>query len=202
MDSGGLYGLNHLKEHPEISKRDLKLIRALMPSARTVLDVGAGRGGFVLEAIKNGLQAVALDINPRAVEVWRTQEVPGVLGDALASPFYTRAFDVVRAKELLEHTPSPLALVLSMKQLLRQGGLLIVHVPSPYSQLFPAGNFWDDYTHIRPLSRLGLRRLIEDAGMHLIRVEGYIAGRNAVERLLGLLTARFLPHTYRAVATH
>jgi hypothetical protein len=103
-------------------------------------------------------------------------------------------------KEIIEHVADPRALVEASRRLLRPGGVLIAHVPSPYSQLYPAGNFWDDYTHVRPLSRLGLQRLFEDSGMSVVEITGYTAGRNRFERLLGHALARVLPHTYRVIA--
>ena len=192
--------LAHVHEHPEISDADLGLIRKLAPEARLVLDIGAGRGGFVRAARARGLQAWALDLEPDAAHLWRRDGVPGALGDGARAPFADGSLDVVRLKELIEHVEDPLALIREAARLLRPGGLLIVHTPSPYSQLYPVGNFWDDYTHVRPFSRLGLRRLIEDGGLRLERIEGYVAGRNALERALGRLLAPVLPHTYRVLA--
>ena len=192
--------LAHVHEHPEISDADLRLIRKLAPEARLVLDIGAGRGGFVSAARGRGLQAWALDLEPDAAHLWQRDGVPGALGDGARAPFADGSLDVVRLKELIEHVEDPLALIREAARLLRPGGLLIVHTPSPYSQLYPVGNFWDDYTHVRPFSRLGLRRLIEDGGLRLERIEGYVAGRNALERALGRLLAPVLPHTYRVLA--
>jgi SAM-dependent methyltransferase len=192
--------LVHLREHPEIVDADLSLLARHRPSAVRVLDIGAGRGSFVLQARGRGLEAWGLEMQPEAAVVWRDRGVPGALGDGFRAPFADGAFDIVRMKEVLEHVQDPLALVLEAKRLLRKGGILLIHVPTPYSQLYPVGNFWDDYTHVRPFSRLGLRRLFEDAGMRLVALDTYTAGRNAAERLLGKLLAYVIPHIYRAVA--
>ena len=194
--------LAQAREHREIAADDVRLVKRLLGRATgvRVLDVGAGRGIFVEEARALGLAVVATDIEPAAGPVWRLHGVPGIIADAFAPPFKESSFDVVRLKEVIEHVADPRALVVASMSVLRPGGYLIAHVPSPYSQLYPAGNFWDDYTHVRPLSRQGLRRLMEDSGLTEISIDGYVAGRNALERGLGRLLRRILPHTYRVVA--
>jgi SAM-dependent methyltransferase len=192
--------LSHIHEHPEIESTDLAEVRRLLRTPGRVLDVGAGRGGFVLLARGGGVEACALDLEPSAAPIWRQRGVPGVLADAFNPPFRDGAFAVVRLKEIIEHVEDPRALVVTARALLRPGGCILAHVPSPYSQFYPVGNFWDDYTHVRPFSRLALQRLFEDSGMILVSIAGYTAGRNAIERALGKLVASFLPHTYRVVA--
>ncbi len=192
--------LSHIHEHPEIEAADVAEVQRLLRLPGRVLDVGAGRGGFVLLARSRGMDACALDLEPSAAPIWRQRGVPGVLADAFNPPFQDGVFAVVRLKEIIEHVEDPRALVAAARALLRPGGCILAHVPSPYSQFYPVGNFWDDYTHVRPFSRLALQRLFEDSGMILVSIKGYTAGRNAVERTLGKLIASFLPHTYRVVA--
>ena len=96
---------------------------------------------------------------------------------------------------------NPLALVREARRILRRGGLFSAHVPSPYSQFYPVANFWDDYTHVRPLSHTGLHRLLSDAGFSVQLVRGYTAGRNPFERALGRALALVVPHTWLALGT-
>ena len=194
--------LAHVHEHREIAAADIRIIRRLLSpaSGMRVLDVGAGRGVFVEEARAAGLDVLATDLEPAAARVWQAHGVRGVIADAFAPPFRGTPFDVVRLKEVIEHVEDPRALVVASTSVLRPGGYLVAHVPSPFSQFYPAGNFWDDYTHVRPFSRHGLARLMEDSGLRDVVIEAYVAGRNPIERALGLLLRRVLPHTYRVVA--
>ncbi len=193
--------LAHVREHPEIAAADVRIIRRLLgPGDVRILDIGAGRGVFVDEARATGLDVLATDLEPAAARVWQANGVRGVIADAFAPPFRGTPFDVVRLKEVIEHVEDPRALVMASISILRPGGYLIAHVPSPFSQFYPAGNFWDDYTHVRPFSRHGLMRLMEDSGLRDAVIEAYVAGRNPVERALGQLLRRVLPHTYRVVA--
>ncbi len=193
--------LAHVREHREIAAADVRIIRRLLgPGAIRILDIGAGRGVFVDEARAAGLDVLATDLEPAAARVWSARGVRGVVADAFAPPFRGTPFGVVRLKEVIEHVEDPRALVVASASILRPGGYLIAHVPSPFSQFYPAGNFWDDYTHVRPFSRQGLLRLMADSGLRDAVVEAYVAGRNPVERALGQLLRRVLPHTYRVVA--
>jgi ubiquinone/menaquinone biosynthesis C-methylase UbiE len=192
--------LSHIREHPEIQAADLDRLEQLVHCPLRILDVGAGRGGFVLAARKRGHTAMALDVERTAASIWSRRGVPGVLGDAFAIPFVAGSFNVVRLKEIIEHVGDPRRLLEAAARVLDQDGIVLAHVPSQYSQLYPAGNFWDDYTHVRPLSRLGLRRLLEDSGLQIRSLDGYTAGRNTAERMLGRVMAVAVPHTYRVIA--
>lgn len=191
--------LVHLREHLEVIEADIKLIRGYLAGGR-LLDIGAGRGSFVREARAAGFDAIGLDMEPGAIAVWSETRLPGVVADGFRAPFAAGVFDLVRLKEVLEHVEDPLALVKEARRLLRPGGIFLAHVPTPYSQLYPVGNFWDDYTHVRPMSRLGLRRLLADGGFEVLRIDAYTAGRSPVERALGLVLARVFPHIYRVTA--
>jgi 2-polyprenyl-3-methyl-5-hydroxy-6-metoxy-1,4-benzoquinol methylase len=192
--------VEHIHEHRDIVDADLTIIGRALPAAGHVLDIGAGPGIFVASARERGLDALALDIEHSAASAWRDALSPGVLADAFHLPFRPRSFGVVRIKEVIEHVADPLGLLLAARDVLTPGGMVIAHVPSPYSQFYPIANFWDDYTHVRPLTRRGLARLFADAGLRCDRIEGYVSGRNRAERIAGAVIGRVLPHTYRVVA--
>jgi SAM-dependent methyltransferase len=103
-------------------------------------------------------------------------------------------------KEIIEHVADPRSLVEGAVRLLRGDGLLLAHVPTPYSQLYPVANFWDDYTHVRPFTRLALHHLMEDCGMRVAEIRGYVGGRNGLERTLARVLGRLAPHVYRVIA--
>lgn len=192
--------LAHLKEHPELVEWDLRLLDRVTGKGTRLLDIGAGRGTFVRAARARSLDAIALDMQPEVVTIWPGLSVPGFLGEGTHLPFASGAFNVVRAKEVLEHVVDPLAMTREIRRILKPGGLFLAHVPSPYSQLYPVGNFWDDYTHVRPMSRVALTRLMYDAGLKLDTIEGYTAGRSPIERAVGRVLALVVPHIYRVVA--
>jgi len=189
--------LEGIREHPEISREDIRILRRYLPGAHRIVDIGCGQGGFLglLEG-EFGL-AIGLDLSAEAVRMCPERGASGIRSDALFLPLRTGSMDVVRAKEIIEHLPDPLSMVREAYRVVRPGGLFLAHVPSQYSTLYPAGNFFDDYTHIRPLSRSGARRLIGDWGFELLFIHGYTAGRNKLERGAARLLAIILPHTWR-----
>lgn len=197
MDEGYF---RHIVEHPEISERDVRIIRTQVPKARRIVDLGCGRGGFVsiCGQVLDGV--VGLDNDPAAARICRAQGLPCLLGDVCSLPFTAASLDVVRAKEIIEHMADARLMLREIYRVLRPGGLLLTHVPSQFSAFYPAGNFWDDYTHVRPLSRLGLRRLLEDTGFQVVSLAGYTAGRNSAERLLGRALSLVVPHTWLGAA--
>ena len=197
MDEGYF---RHIVEHPEISAQDVDIIHALYPDARHIVDLGCGRGGFASVCGQERDGVIGLDNDPTAASICLAQGLPCLLGDVGALPFASSSFDVVRAKEIAEHLADARPMLREVYRVLRPGGLFLIHVPSQFSTFYPVGNFWDDYTHVRPLSRLGLQRLLEDAGFQLVFIKGYTAGRNRAERLLGRLLGLMLPHTWRGVA--
>ncbi len=197
MDEGYI---GHIVEHPEISVRDLEVIRAHQPNAHWIVDLASGRGGFIATCQGEPMEVLGLDNNPVAARICRGQGLPFVLGDVASLPFASGSLDVVRAKEIIEHLGDASTMLEEIHRVLRRDGLFLAHVPSQFSTIYPVGNFWDDYTHVRPLSRLGVKRLLEDGGFQLIFIRGYTAGRNAWERLAGRVLSLVLPHTWLAVA--
>ena len=197
MDEGYF---RHIVEHPEISARDVGIIQTLQPDARHIVDLGCGLGGFVSICRQELDEVFGLDNDPAAASICRGQGQPFLLGDVGALPFASQSLDVVRAKEVIEHLTDARPMLREVYRVLRPGGLFLSHVPSQFSALYPVGNFWDDYTHVRPLSRLGLQRLLEDSGFQLVFIKGYTAGRSAAERMLGRLLSLILPHMWLGAA--
>ena len=197
MDEGYF---KHIVEHAELSAADVESIRGHLPDARRVVDIGCGRGGFVELCRRQLGDGLGLDNEPAAARICREQGLPFVLADAERLPFIDGSLDVVRAKEIIEHLPNPRIMLAEIHRALRPGGLFLSRVPSHFSALYPIGNFWDDYTHVRPLSRLGMRRLLEDSGFQVRSIAGCTPGRNTVERALGRVLGLVVPWSWVAVA--
>ena len=55
---------------------------------------------------------------------------------------------------------------------------------------------------VRPFCRIGLQRLLEDAGFTDIRMEGYTPPLRAWQRPVGAIASRIFPFLWRAVAAN
>jgi SAM-dependent methyltransferase len=182
--------------------RDLHLAHST-PRRRPVLDVGCGRGAFVRACLDSGIDALGIEAFSASSRLAARSGAPVLQGAGESLPIATGAFDIVRLKEVLEHVQQPLSLAKEMRRALRPNGVFLAYVPTQWSQLYPfPANFYDDYTHVRPFSRVGLQRLLEDAGFTDIRIEGYTPPLRAWQQPIGAIASRILPFLWRAVAAN
>jgi SAM-dependent methyltransferase len=120
-----------------------------------VLDLGCGSAWLG----RHFPRYTGVDGSPEAVEAARAAGREVMLADVEEPlPFEDASFDGVVLKDLLEHVPDPVAVVREVRRVLRPGGR--VFASSPDAQRW----VWDDYTHRRPFTRRGFRRLFEDQG--------------------------------------
>jgi SAM-dependent methyltransferase len=190
-----------LREPAALVERDLALLRAVSSRARPVVDVGCGNGAFVRACGAAGIAAVGVEAFHASIAVAARSGAPVVHAAGEELPFATASLDAVRLKEVLEHVPRPLDLAREIRRVLRPGGVLLAYVPTQWSTLYPfPANFWDDYTHVRPFSRVGLRRLLDDAGFARARIEGCTPPLRPWQRPVGALLSRTAPFLWRAVA--
>jgi ubiquinone/menaquinone biosynthesis C-methylase UbiE len=100
-----------------LEKRLLRQMRARFPEAYTMLEVGCGTSHFTCWFWEEGLRVAGLDVSTAMlIEAVRLGRPPCVLGDALALPFATGAFDLSVLITTLEFVADPaLALVEAMR---------------------------------------------------------------------------------------
>jgi 2-polyprenyl-6-hydroxyphenyl methylase / 3-demethylubiquinone-9 3-methyltransferase len=100
---------------------------------KRVLDVGCG-GGLLAESLaRQGAQVSAIDLAPSMIEVATLHAHESQLQIdyqvASAEQFaqqHAGAFDVITCMELIEHVPSPAALLQALAQMLQPGGQLFI----------------------------------------------------------------------------
>jgi SAM-dependent methyltransferase len=128
-----------------------------------LLDVGAGTGWLA----EHFSDYTGVDGAPEAVEAAQAAGRNVLLADLREGlPFEDASFDGVIAKDVLEHIPDPAALVTEIARVLAPGG--IVFASSPDAQKW----VWDDYTHVRPFTKRGFRKLFSDQGL-TVRTASY-----------------------------
>ena len=109
------------------------LARRCELAQRRVLDIGCG-GGLLAESLaRHGAHVSAIDMAPGMIEVARLHAHESQLQidyqQCSAEQLAARGaapFDVITCMELIEHVPSPAALLAAAAQLLRPGGDLFV----------------------------------------------------------------------------
>jgi len=154
-----------------------------------VLDVGAGSAPFA-----HRLQArwyVALERE--------TRFRPAVVGSADLLPFAEECFQGAICTEVLEHLPDPRRCLREIHRVLAPGGHLYLTAPMLWSLHYEPHDYFRFTGH-------GLRFLVEEAGLEVVRVEplgglfSFVSMR-LCEKLFNLLKklAVFLPRRHRAL---
>ncbi len=89
-------------------------------------------------------------------------------------PFKESSFDLIRMDHILEHLCDPQNVMGQIKRLLKRGGEVYISTPNERSLFIPSFNFghkahgpfnfFDDPTHLRPVTTHGLYCWLENAG--------------------------------------
>jgi len=155
------------------------LEKHVAPGSR-VLDVGAGSGAFSRRLQDHGYKVIATDIDPRA---WRASSVPFLATDAAhgLAERLDEPFDAVCCLEVMEHVENPWQLAREFARLLCPGGIALISTPNVGSFLsrvrfLRTGRFHQfderdcDYGHVRPITDLEMRTLLQRAGFEVREV--------------------------------
>ena len=131
-----------------------------LPQGARVLDVGAGQGTLMakLAELRPDLELVAFEMAPAG----DAQGYSWVAGDACKLPFQSGHFRLVLCRHVIEHVPDSMRMVHELERVLGAGGRLYLECPDVRSAMsWSPLNFWEDPTHLRPYTRVGLARVFE-----------------------------------------
>jgi 2-polyprenyl-3-methyl-5-hydroxy-6-metoxy-1,4-benzoquinol methylase len=95
-----------------------------------ILDVGCGRGWFLLEAKKRGWQVYGTEFSKRAIEIGHEQGIQMQAGALSDSMFADEYFDVILSIEVLEHIDNPKEELQRIHKFLRKGGCFYCTTPN------------------------------------------------------------------------
>lgn len=143
-------------------------LRFSISAGSRLLDVGYGRGDFLAAFHRRGIVVAGVDQSPFAIENCKDFDVHLCNVAEGKLPFADASFDVVFHKSLLEHLVDPEPLMAETLRILKPGGRLIAMVPDWMSQI---KIYYDDHTHCRPYTVVGLRDLMEICGFDKTEAE-------------------------------
>ncbi|MDD4108656.1 MAG: class I SAM-dependent methyltransferase [Prolixibacteraceae bacterium] len=139
MDIKKEYDKTYIKSNKYLKNRQHKIKKAswilqialgLNPDLKSLLEIGSSIGS-TLEAAKNtGLEHLGIDINEYAIEYCKNNGLNAenkTLEELIAE--YQR-FDIIFMQHVLEHFEDPFLVLDQCKQLLNDGGLVVILVPN------------------------------------------------------------------------
>jgi SAM-dependent methyltransferase len=122
------YRLAHPGWHPA-TEWYADLVRAHLPPAGRLLDVGCGRGGLVEQLAHPLPQMIGIDPDWLSLRQHRL-EIPRAAAFSDQIPFAAGSFDVVFASWLLEHLERPSHTFNEISRVLKPGGVFVFITPN------------------------------------------------------------------------
>lgn len=155
------------------------ITRSLGRKPASILDIGAGAGGFLSEMVEEGFVAradvLALEPSPEAQAVLAARQLPilsaplSELATVEVQPFP----EVVTLLDVLEHLDEPVRTLLDISRRLPEGGHLVILVPA----LPSLWSTWDELLHHkRRYTRRALREHLAQGGFDVVALQYCFAG--------------------------
>lgn len=158
------------------------IIRNKIAEAQFILDVGCGKGVWDVHPFQT---ITGVDILKQKI-LHYDNYIQHNLEQGL--PKLNDKYNLVIAKDILEHLHHPLDILKQIHELMIEEGMLVVKVPDYRSK-----NAWADYTHIRPYTRGSIIQIVKDAGFEVesvVRLGGYFLPNLIPQAFSWLVVAR------------
>jgi len=95
-----------------------------------LLDVGCGNGRYLRTMRSLGWQVEGVELNRQSAEFCRSTGLSVHNGDLASAQFPSASFDVITARHVIEHIPTPQRFMAELARLLKPGGSLVVETPN------------------------------------------------------------------------
>ncbi|WP_350286741.1 class I SAM-dependent methyltransferase [uncultured Croceitalea sp.] len=168
----GLLNKVYLKVKNYSLKKKVVLIDSFGATKKTLLDVGAGTGDFLLAAKKANWNVSGVEPNKTAQK--RASE-KGISLEERLDVFSGEKFEVITLWHVLEHLPDLEEQIKLVNSLLEDEGTLIVAVPNFKSyDAEHYGKFWAAYDvprHLWHFSKTAIQLLFEKRQMKLVQIK-------------------------------
>jgi O-antigen chain-terminating methyltransferase len=146
----------------------------LFAGARTVVDIGCGRGEFLAALKAAGVHARGVDMNRAMVEAARARGLDAIHGDALAflSSLPDESVDGLMSAQVVEHLEPPyLARLLDVaRRKLTPGAVIAIETINPACWLAFFSSYIRDLSHVRPIHPETLQFLVRAHGFERVAI--------------------------------
>lgn len=157
-----------------------------------ILDLGGNNCEWAATRGYTKHDYIGIDVNEKALKIAKSNGHNVMKYDLERGtvPFKNGVFDMVIAKDVLEHIYSFVDITKEINRVLKRNGKLFVSVPAEFSFIL-----WDDYTHKRAFSVRGITSLLQDCGFHIDKIDK-ICGWALSLRLINLIYPRLATQSY------
>lgn len=147
-----------------------------------VLDVGCGQGWAVLEAARQGVRAIGLDLSPELLSKARSRvqqqqldHAPSfILGKSDNVPLAPNSVDILICTELIEHTLETESTLGEMERLLKPAGQCIMSLPTKYTEDLIA-RFSDSFLrysgHVKQFTLMEIKGLLAKHQIEVLHIQ-------------------------------
>ena len=162
-----------------------------LPEGARVLDVGCGTGKTLLylASARPDLYLYAVDINDVGAKLPSCVDFQIAKVEELVDIFQENLFDAVICQHVIEHLQFPMKMLDSFKKILKPGGVVYFETPN-WTRLFihfSFNFFWNDYTHIRPYSKMTFKRLLSNFNFTLLELRSFSSAPLISRKIIGPL---------------
>ena len=139
-----------------------------MKIGSSILDVGCGRGEFLSGFITSDLEGYGVDRSNSILETFNDIKFQQSDLEKDGIPYPDNFFEYVFSKSVIEHFYNPDNLGKEIFRVLKPGGLVITMCPS---WEYNIKNYYEDYTHRSPFTKVALRDFLIIQGFTNVEVE-------------------------------
>jgi ubiquinone/menaquinone biosynthesis C-methylase UbiE len=166
-----------------------------MQKGQKFLEPGCGRGEFLEEFNKLGLDCYGIDLSEYSGSMCPDVEVKKKVDlENHIWPFPDNNFDIIYNKSLMEHLRNPDKFLLEARRVLKPGGKIICLIPDWESNY---KTYFDDFTHRTPFTSISLSDIYKITDYNNIKVYKFrqlpIVWRYPIINVFCKLISPFIP---------
>lgn len=150
---------------------DYLIKRANLKKDQKILELGCGRGDFIIEFKNKGLNTYGIDLSEYSKNFFPKLNFSKVDMTKDKLPFEDNYFDVIYSKSFIEHFYYPDVIFEEAYRVLKPGGTIITLTPE-WKYIFKS--FYDDFTHRVPFTKDSLKDIHQMYNFKIVAIESFI----------------------------
>ncbi|MDA9696733.1 class I SAM-dependent methyltransferase [Candidatus Pelagibacter sp.] len=176
--------------------------RFKMSKNQKILELGCGRGEFLNEFVKCGLEVHGVDISDYSEKFFTQLNFKKIDMENEKLPYQDNYFDFIYSKSFIEHFYYPEKIFKEAYRVLKPGGMIITLTPE-WKYIYKS--FYEDFTHRVPFTKVSLKDIHSMNNFNSINVESFIQlpilfEKNFISKIyliLSTLTRILVPDYFR-----